>query len=152
MKAAAKALNMSPADYRKQMESYLKTYKMEGQQGVTQLLALQKTDPTNAVLYQQMISLISSRNNKVKNIERPDSSPSSSTKSDSVHGNVRQIPGNRPSILRNRRAALPARTRHVVTAPLNGGEKSNVNNLRNPLVVDAKKKHPSAGRGRRRKI
>ena len=65
MNAAAKALNMSPADYQKQMESYLKMYKMEGQQGITQLLALQKTDPTNAVLYQQMISLLSSKN-KVK--------------------------------------------------------------------------------------
>ena len=66
MNAAAKALNMSPADYQKQMESYLKMYKMEGQQGITQLLALQKTDPTNAVLYQQMISLLSSKSNKVK--------------------------------------------------------------------------------------
>ena len=66
MNAAAKALKMTPAEYQKQMESYLKMYKMEGQQGITQLLALQKTDPTNANLYQQMISLLRNKINKVK--------------------------------------------------------------------------------------
>ena len=65
MNAAAKALKMTPAEYQKQMESYLKMYKMEGQPGITQLLALQKTDPTNMMLYQQMISLLRSKN-KVK--------------------------------------------------------------------------------------
>ena len=69
MDVAAKALKMTPAEYQKQMESYLKMYKMEGQQGITQLLALQKTDPTNAMLYQQMISLLRSKN-KVKIIVR----------------------------------------------------------------------------------
>ena len=64
--AAAKVLKMTPAEYQKQMESYLKMYKMEGQQGITQLLALQKTDPSNSMLYQQMISLLRSKINKVK--------------------------------------------------------------------------------------
>merc|ERR1719237_232688 len=83
MNAAAKALNMSPADYQKQMESYLKTYKMEGQQGVTQLLALQKTDPTNAVLYQQMISLLSSKSNK-NAAAKPKSNAGAANSSNSV--------------------------------------------------------------------
>ena len=65
MDAAAKVLKMTPAEYQKQMESYLKMYKMEGQQGITQLLALQKTDPSNSMLYQQMISLLRSKINKV---------------------------------------------------------------------------------------
>ena len=63
--AAAKVLKMTPAEYQKQMESYLKMYKMEGQSGITQLLALQKTDPSNSMLYQQMISLLRSKINKV---------------------------------------------------------------------------------------
>ena len=65
LNASAKALNMSPADYQKQMESYLKMYNMEGPKGIAQLQALQKTDTANALLYQQMISLLSSKNNKV---------------------------------------------------------------------------------------
>ena len=68
MNAAAMALNMTPAEYQKKMESYLKLYKMEGQQGITQLLALQKTDPTSKVLYQQMIALLSRKNKKVKTV------------------------------------------------------------------------------------
>ena len=54
--AAEKPLNMSLDECRKQMEGYLKMYKIEGLQGVAQLKDLQKIDPTNKDMYSAMIS------------------------------------------------------------------------------------------------